>query len=331
VNPLTAIVAVGRNEGQRLARCLASLAGHDAVVVYVDSGSTDGSPELARRAGVAVWALDQASPFTAARARNEGLEQALALVPNLELVQFVDGDCEMHSEWMATGISVLRSTPQAGAVCGRVRERNREGSIYNLLCDLEWDAPPGEALSCGGNALYRVAALSAVGGFAPTLICGEEPELCLRLRLSGWRILRRSSEMVQHDADMMRFGQWWRRSLRGGWAYAEGMAMHGASPSRFRVRENRSIFLWGALLPIVIVAAAWPSRGWSLLLASGYLALGLRIYSRTLGLGVPRREAVIVGAFTVLAKFPQAIGQAQFAILRLLGRRRRIIDWRVTG
>ena len=40
-------VVIGRNEGQRLVRCLESLLGRVAHIVYVDSGSTDGSVAMA--------------------------------------------------------------------------------------------------------------------------------------------------------------------------------------------------------------------------------------------------------------------------------------------
>lgn len=332
MNVRTVIVAIGRNEGVRLRPCLNSVMGRGAAVVYVDSGSTDGSADTARRVGATVLELDPSLPFTAARARNEGLDLALAVVPDARYVQFVDGDCEMHAQWLATGIDVLESTPSVAAVCGRVRERNPQSSVYNRLCELEWDGPPGDVPSCGGNALYRVEAFRGAGGFASTLIGGEEPELCLRLRRAGWRILRCGKEMVVHDADMTRFGQWWRRAFRAGWGYAEGFAMHGRAPERYRSRETRSILLWGALVPLASLLAAWPTRGWSLALAgAGYAALGLRVYRRTARLGVPASDARLLACFTVLAKFPQAAGLAQFAIMRVLGRGRRVVDWRVSG
>jgi glycosyltransferase involved in cell wall biosynthesis len=42
------LVIIGRNEGERLRRCLASVGAGGCDVVYVDSGSTDGSSEVAR-------------------------------------------------------------------------------------------------------------------------------------------------------------------------------------------------------------------------------------------------------------------------------------------
>ncbi len=326
-----AIVAIGRNEGERLGRSFDSVMRCGVPVVYVDSGSTDGSVDLARGRGASVVELDPSIPFTAGRARNEGLARALALAPDLELVQFVDGDCELVPGWLECGMRELEAEPHVAAVCGRVRELHRERSVYNRLCDLEWDGPAGEARACGGNAMVRVSAFRESGGFDPRLIAGEEPELCLRLRRRGWRILRIAHDMVFHDAAMTRFEQWWRRTLRAGWGYAEGAAMHGASPERHWVRDNLSILSWGALLPGVALILAWPSHGLSLLLLAGYPVLAARAYSAAVRRGISASDARLQAAFTVLAKFPQAIGQAQFLALRAFGKRRRVVDWRVAG
>lgn len=44
-------IVIGRNEGQRLIDCLGSLLGQVRRVIYVDSGSSDGSVEAARARG----------------------------------------------------------------------------------------------------------------------------------------------------------------------------------------------------------------------------------------------------------------------------------------
>jgi GT2 family glycosyltransferase len=300
-------------------------------VIYVDSGSTDGSVHLATQAGASVIQLDPSTPFSAARARNEGMDRALALTPDLEFVQFVDGDCEMASGWVDAGVRAMETRPEVAAVCGRVRERHRERSIYNRLCDLEWQGPSGKVAACGGNAMIRVRAFREVGGFVPSLIAGEEPELCVRLRRRGWTILRLDEDMVRHDADMTTFGQWWRRAYRAGWAYAEAAALHGASSERHGVRDNLRITFWGVLLPLFALLLAGPSHGSSLLLFAAYPLLALRIYLRAVRGGVSRGDAVLMAVFIMIARFPQAMGQAQFVVLRMFGRRRRVVDWRLAG
>jgi hypothetical protein len=272
--------------------------------------------------------LDPAAPFTAGRARNEGFQRLLALHPGVDLVQFVDGDCELVEGWLERGVRELDSNPRCVAVCGRVREVDRERSVYNRLCDMEWDAPPGEARACGGNAMMRASAFAASGGFDTRLIAGEEPELCLRLRGDGWAILRADADMVLHDAAMTRFAQWWRRMTRGGWAFAEGAALHGRTPERHWRREDRSTLVWGVLVPAAALLLAVPSRGASLLLLAAYPLLGLRIYVRSRRRGVSSRDARALAFFTVLGKIPEGIGRTQYVVLRALGRRRGVMDWR---
>jgi len=94
------VVAIGRNEGERLHQCLASLSSVSAVaVVYVDSGSTDGSAQWARNYGTEVIDLGIDLPLTAARARNAGFKRLKELDPDLACVQFVDGDCQLVDSW----------------------------------------------------------------------------------------------------------------------------------------------------------------------------------------------------------------------------------------
>lgn len=324
------VVAIGRNEGERLRRCLRSVADRGLVLVYVDSGSRDGSVEMARGMGVEVVDLDLSRPFSAARARNEGLERLLGVAPEVQYVQFVDGDCEIVEGWIDRARRELDDHPDLAAVCGRLRERHPERSVYNRLADLEWDTPTGEAKACGGVAVMRVAALRQVGGFDPDLIAGEEPELCVRLRRSGWRIFRIDAEMALHDMAMTRFRQWWKRSARAGHAFAEGAALHGGAPERHYVRETRSIVVWGLVAPVACLALAWPTRGASLvLLLAGYVLLFGRVYrSCRRKRGSAPADARAFAFFVVVGKIPGAIGVLRYWLGRASGKRSRVVDFR---
>jgi cellulose synthase/poly-beta-1,6-N-acetylglucosamine synthase-like glycosyltransferase len=273
-------------------------------------------------------ALDLSVPFTAARARNQGFQRLVEVKPDIEYVQFLDGDCEMQPGWLARAAQEMASRPDAAVVCGRRRERFPQASVYNLLCDIEWDTPVGTAHSCGGDALLRVAAFREVGGYDPGVIAGEEPELCLRLRRRSWLVLRIDAEMTLHDADMHRFGQWWRRSLRSGFAYALGANLHGRSPDRHWVRERRSALLWGFAVPAAAVGAVLPSGGLSLLLGLLYPLQVLRIYWRMRRRGIARRAAAAYALSCVVAKFPQFLGVCKFMAHRLHGRPARIIEYK---
>jgi GT2 family glycosyltransferase len=286
-------VVIGRNEGDRLLACLASLLPQVDRVIYVDSGSTDGSAAKAAALGAEVVRLDMAQPFTAARARNAGLAQVRA-----GFVQFVDGDCEVQPAWVATAMEFAGQHPKAAVICGRRRERAPQVSVYNRLCDQEWNTPVGRAKACGGDALMRVAALRAVGGYRDSLIAGEEPELCLRLARNGAEIWRVEAEMTLHDAAMTRFSQWWQRSRRAGHAFAEGAALHGSGPERHWVAETRRALIWGAAVPLLalVLAVVHP------------LGLGLLLLWPLQVLRLAPRLGGETALFTVLGKLPEAQG-----------------------
>lgn len=320
------VVVIGRNEGERLRRCLHSVQ-EMARVVYVDSGSTDGSVAAATELGAEVVVLDSSLPFSAARARNAGLDRLVKQSPTAEFVLFVDGDCEVAPRFAAIGRQVLIDDARVAAVAGRLRERFPERSLYNRLCDMEWDVPRGAVKSCGGIAMFRVRALQEADGFNPRVVAGEEPELCLRLRRRGWTIQRVSEEMATHDAAMTRFSQWWKRAVRAGHAYAEGVALHGRTAERHFVRESLSGWLYGFFVPVVILLAAVVISPWALVAAVLYPLLLVRIAAgRRRSHGDPWRFAYLYAAACLLAKPAECWGQARYWVRRVLRRPPKIIQ-----
>jgi GT2 family glycosyltransferase len=310
-------VIIGRNEGARLVACLASFPADLRPLIYVDSGSTDGSVAAALAAGAVVVDLDTTIPFTAARARNAGFARLVeAGAP--EFVQFVDGDCQMQPGWLEAAQTFLAGHPQAAVVCGRRRERHPDVSVWNRLCDAEWDTPVGQAKACGGDALMRTAAVAQVGGYDPHLIAGEEPELCVRLRAAGWQVWRIDEEMTLHDAAMLRLDQWWKRSRRAGYAFAEGAAMHGAPPESHWVAETRRAVVWGLLLP-AIGCVGMVFTPWAALAFAAYPVQILRL---------ARRFGLERAFYLTLGKFPEAMGVAQFYLNRVLRLRVNLIEYK---
>jgi GT2 family glycosyltransferase len=314
----TGAVIIGRNEGTRLVACLGSFPDWVRPLVYVDSGSTDGSVAAARAAGAVVVELDMSLPFTAARARNAGLARLAEGGDAPEFVQLIDGDCALQPGWLEAAARFLVAHPDVGVVCGRRRERFPDASIWNRLCDAEWDTPVGEARACGGDALMRLRAVQTVGGYNPGLIAGEEPELCVRLRGAGWRVWRLDQEMTLHDAAMTRIGQWWKRTRRGGHAFAEGAALHGAPPECHWVAETRRALLWGALLPLTVLVGLMVTP-WAALLVLAYPLQVLRL---------ARRYGWERAFFMTLAKFPEAQGVLEYRLNRLRKRRSGLIEYK---
>lgn len=320
-----AAVVIGRNEGKRLDCCLRSLIGDVQTLVYVDSGSSDGSIELAERLGVHVIRLDATQPFTAARARNSGFRYLMQQEHGLAAVQFVDGDCEVEKGWIEAARTHLLAHPKTAVVFGRRRERFPEHSIYNRLFDYEWSIPPGEVASCGGDAMMRFGVLREAGGYRDDLIAGEEPELCVRLRRGGWKIVCIDHPMTLHDAAMTRFSQWWRRTTRTGYGFAEGSYIHGGPPDYHWVTETRRARIWGLVIPAAIVASVLAFGPWALLMALVYPAQVLRLYLKR------RRTEPIPFAssfFHVLGRFPEVVGQIRFFRNRIMGRAGSLIEYK---
>jgi GT2 family glycosyltransferase len=318
------IVVIGRNEGPRLRNCLLKLPSHLAVV-YVDSGSTDGSVTFARRLARQVIELDMSIPFTAARARNAGWREMVATNPQIEYIQFLDGDCELVVDWLKHAKTFLENTPEVAIVCGRVRERYPEESIYNRLCDFEWDTPVGLTKACGGIALARVKSLHEVNGFEDTLVAGEEPEMCLRMRICGWTIWRLNHEMALHDAAIHRFGQWWTRTKRGGFASAATACLHRGGSEAFNRRRSLSAILWGAILPLSIIILTSVINPYCSVLALLYPLQMLRIGSKMPG---RLKFRLLRSFFLVFGKIPEATGVLSFHFDQVARRQHSLFEYK---
>ena len=315
------VVVIGRNEGDRLTLCIDALLGSGVPVdrlVYVDSGSSDGSLERVRARGVDAIAID--APFTAAKGRNAGYEHLIAKHGDALLaLQFVDGDTEYFPAWIDVASKLLRDDDTVAAVTGHLQERRPDASVYNLLCNLEWNGVVGDIDTFAGNVMIRVSALQKSGLYNPELIAGEDPELGIRVRkATGQRIVRIDEPMCLHDVDMTRASQWWRRCVRAGHAYAQVSSMHGEAPLRFWKKETRSIWLWGAL-PVVALPLAGPA----------WASLAWRIYKDARRRGLDARSARLYAVYTTAAKLPQALGQATFWWNKLRGVSSKIIEYKI--
>ena len=335
--PRYAVVAIGRNEGERLVRCLDSIAAGDPAI-YVDSGSTDQSVAEAGKRGISVVDLDTSQGFTAARARNAGWRAAIEAWPGLDYIQFVDGDCEFAPGWIGTAVAALDAEPSLCAVFGRRRERFPGASVYNALCDAEWDAPVGLIEACGGDVLFRLEALKQAGGYSDDLIAGEEPDLCLRLGQRGWQVRRIDAEMTLHDAAILTARQYWLRMRRGGHAFAEHVARHGAKAFPSWRAAQRRILVWGLILPVAILLlalAALAAGSWimglvALLPVALYPLQAARIAARDLAQGKPLGFALADGFWLVAGKFAQAGGLLRYWRNRLARRRNSLIEYKGT-
>lgn len=271
-----AIVVIGRNEGARLSRCLDSVIRlrpdfGTLDIIYVDSNSSDDSISRAAAVGARVISLPP-GPTTAARGRNAGWRATDA-----EFVLFLDGDVILHPDFIGKAVGHF-SDSQTAVVWGHRRELAPQNSIYNRILDLDWIYPPGRSEFCGGDALMRRAVLQAVGGYDEQLIAGEEPEMCRRMRMRGFRILHIDEPMTAHDLAITCFRQYWRRAMRAGFAYASVAERFAATEEALWQHEAQRNLMQG-----------------SLLMALPFCALGLSLYLRS---SMP--IAVVAGFFVFL-------------------------------
>lgn len=320
------IVVIGRNEAPRLPAALAALHAYGPVTVYVDSGSTDDSAALAERAGVHVVRL-VSGPYSAARGRQAGWETLERRLGSLDYVQFVDGDCELEAGWVARGCAFLDEQPQVGVVVGRLRERHADRSLLIRLADVDWQLPTGDVDAIGGICLVRAAALRAVGGWRSELVAGEELDLGARLRASGWRLVRLPEEMTRHDIALRSFGELWRRAVRSGFAYTELALLHGRNCPRWRKRLASQI-AYGAALPLATLLVTLLLGPAGLLLLLAYPVLAMRVAHGCRVAGAEWPLALLYGALTIVYKFAGALGTLRYALARLSGRGRRLIEYK---
>ena len=131
--------------------------------------------------------------------------------------------------------------------------------------------------------------------------------------------------MTLHDADMTRFGQWWKRARRGGHAFAEGAAMHGAPPERHFVPGTVRALVWGLAIPLLILLA-WIIIGPVALL--GLLIYPVQVVRLALRGDASRRETWEEAFFSMLIKFPETLGALEYGLGRLSRRPSQLIEYK---
>jgi len=321
------IVIEGFNEGDKFQRCLASLGSENCLIVYVDSGSTDGSLELAEAQNLLIVNLDvSVIPFNCARARNAGFDKLMEVDSSIEYIQFIDADCEMNIAWLQYAVEQFELDSTLGVVCGRLREKYRDTTIYGRLCDMEWDTAIGEVDACGGIAMMRANVFSSVEGFNVGLRAGEEIELCCRIKEAGYRIVRDAHEMGLHDAGITTFSQWAGRISKYGFATAESIS-RGLGDSQKRRYVFRAL-LWAGIMPIIalsgLVVGFWDIVVLivPVLVVCLYVVLALRIYTRRRKHGDIGSDSWIYAVFCIVGKWPELVGMMRFWRTTLLGGRR---------
>lgn len=320
LNAEVGIVVIGRNEGSRLRLCLLSMQSTSCPVIYVDSGSSDDSVALAKAFTNDVIELDASTPFSAARARNEGFGKLLSMFPSVKFVQFVDGDCVLAEGWIEAARAAMHENTQRASVIGHLQELNEFATVYNRLCALEWKSPAGDLTNygaLGGISMMRATVFNQLGGFNPQVIAGEDSEFGVRLNLAGYIVTKIDYKMATHDANMTTFGQWWQRSVRSGHAIGQRAHLNGGSQAKDCMKERKSTLVWGVCMPVFILLMLIPTHGLSLLLLWLYVVLGWRIYRFRRHWGDNASDALLYMRFVVLGKLANGLGLIKFYLNKL--------------
>lgn len=325
------IVVIGRNEGNRLVNCLKSIQNtrfgalsHE--VIYVDSASTDGSPERAAALGAQVVHVNPERPC-AAIGRNAGWR-----ISNGSTVLFLDGDTQLHPEFLCAAHQELLANEFNVVVWGHRREIHPEHSIFNRTLDLDWVYAPGNTDFCGGDALFRRSALAQANGFNEHLIAGEEPELCARLRQQGGIIRHIDHPMTTHDLAMTTWRQYWLRAERAGHAYAEVSHQLLQSSTPLWVRESRRNLWHGSLILVALVMVMLTVLSGAFQAAITLILLGTLMALRS-GWKARWKKAdamtlILYGAHCHFQQIPIFWGQVRWHMQRKRGTRRKLIDYK---
>lgn len=330
--PLLSVVVIGRNEGERLSRCLQSVRamadpGGRVEIIYVDSDSRDDSISRASALDARVIGVKPERP-SAALGRNAGWREA-----NAPYVLFLDGDTVLHPDFVAASLAEFQD-PGVAVVWGHRREIHTEQSLFNRVLDLDWIYPPGPSEFCGGDALMRKSVLEAVDGFDASLIAGEEPELCQRIRAQGHTILHVDRPMTGHDLAMTRWSAYWRRAFRAGYAYAEvsQRLKNGLFPL-WRRESKRNLVHALVLLGVALVAVLAPlivDSFWPLLLLPGFLAaLAVRTAVKVVWKAKHDKATLLLyGLHSHLQQIPIFAGQLAWMFDQWRRQRRQLIEYK---
>ncbi|MBI9097869.1 MAG: glycosyltransferase [Spirochaetaceae bacterium] len=315
------IIIIGRNEGKHLEKALDSIPEGIDSILYVDSGSTDGSPDMVRARGISVHELDPEKPFSAARARREGVDILINQSPSLKWFQFLDGDCTFESEWCQTAVDHIALNENIGIVCGFLSEEAPDLSVFNKMNSLRWKADSkGEIDACGGIFLVRRTAYEQAGGFNDMLLTGEEAEFCSRIRKAGHLIVRLDCKMAQHDSDLISFSDWWKRAVWGGYGDAIQYDILESGISNKQRKKIFSSLLWSFIMPglflIGVFFSFWKLYGLlgSVLILLTYCALFSKIYAERRRQGDNKNNAALYSIFCVIRKFPHALGFVRYIL-----------------
>jgi glycosyltransferase involved in cell wall biosynthesis len=193
------VVIPALNAASTIEGCLAALAEQTVrpgEVIVVDDGSTDETPDIARRMGARVLVQDHAG---AGAARNHGARAARGV-----LLLFTDADCAPVQDWVERLVETMDGD---GVVAARGVTTSDQAEPAARFAQLEYDEKYRQLAKHENvefvatySAAYRRDAFWRFGGFDEGFVgaTSEDQELSFRLAREGLGIAFVPSAAVRH-------------------------------------------------------------------------------------------------------------------------------------
>ncbi|MBS0621673.1 MAG: glycosyltransferase [Verrucomicrobia bacterium] len=293
-------VVIGKNCASALEQTFASIKSAsygrgEIKLTYVDRGSTDGSEEIARQAGVSVIPLKSTSSLFEAR-------QAGFAAGTSPLVQFIDGGSVIAPDWFAIATKRLHSDT---AVCFGKR-KEREESIWARIVEIDQNSPPGDQTQFGLEALLRRDAFERCDTYTQVL--------SQQVQAQGKRIVALDVPMLTCDSQMRGWEDWWL------YCFEQGEGLAAAEGSFANLMRQECFQRGGGALVLALLGILFSigSLWWLLLvMAAVYMlihprALKVEVFKRDRQLSL--HQAALYAWHRSFAVVPEFFGSLRFLL-----------------
>ena len=276
---MLSIIVVAFNEARHVARLQRSIqglerpAGVDVESILIDGGSSDGTAEAARQAG-----FDRVAELPGANipvCRNAGARYAKG-----KWIAYVDGDCELATDWLIQAEPLLRHFPEVmlGWPARPPDPMNRMQAAWNFhwlnknprledVCGRAVVRHEGFRLATTRNMILTRSVFDQVNGFNESLPTGEDTDFAFRAYMAGIPVFGVPELRVLHHGEPSSFGTFYKQQV---WHANRNSYAHIKRISGGKIGGNAPRFALACLLSMIIafsgtVAAALLGQVWPLL------------------------------------------------------------------
>jgi lipopolysaccharide/colanic/teichoic acid biosynthesis glycosyltransferase/GT2 family glycosyltransferase len=257
---MISVIIPAYNSTRTLPACLKALMHQTKApdeIIVVDDGSSDGTVEFARQAGVRVIQQVHQGP---AAARNLGVQQAHG-----DLILFTDSDCEPDGGWVERMSAPFHDPAVVGA---KGVYRTRQPDLAPRFVQQEYESKyvrmarqPNIDFIDTYSAAYRRDIFLENEGFDPAFPAPsvEDQEFSFRLARKGYRLVYAPQAIVyhQHDSDL---SEYFRRKYFIG--YWKAFMLRWLPEKTFNDSHTLPSQRWQILLLGLVVASLGLSLFW---------------------------------------------------------------------